>query len=191
MQAIDCCGNLMARDGVERALAHPEGGFAEDTLGTLPRRQNPHMHLLEAALLEVQAQGVTVQQKSTAILQFVTLSSPDDRYDSLFLANYATISLQPELARLPGVGQVILFGGGDYAMRVWLDPQKAAARGLTAGKSGNVSARLGDRPRPQPSAELMAEAARQGLIEGDPEDILAKYMRYCRLENLDLLNDGM
>src|SRR5947208_941577 len=49
----------------------------------------------------VQAQGVTVQQKSTAILQFVTLTSPDDRYDSLFLANYATISLQPELARLP------------------------------------------------------------------------------------------
>ncbi|TMJ94866.1 MAG: efflux RND transporter permease subunit, partial [Alphaproteobacteria bacterium] len=58
----------------------------------------------------VQAQGVTVQQKSTAILQFVTLTSPDDRYDSLFLANYATISLQPELARLPGVGQVNIFG---------------------------------------------------------------------------------
>jgi HAE1 family hydrophobic/amphiphilic exporter-1 len=58
----------------------------------------------------VQAQGVTVQQKSTAILQFVTLSSPDERYDSLFLANYATITLQPELARLPGVGQVNIFG---------------------------------------------------------------------------------
>src|SRR6266516_3724942 len=62
----------------------------------------------------VQAQGVTVQQKSTAILQFVTLTSPDDRYDSLFLANYATISLQPELARLPGVGQVNIFGAGQY-----------------------------------------------------------------------------
>jgi hypothetical protein len=60
----------------------------------------------------VQAQGVTVQQKSTAILQFVTLTSPDERYDSLFLANYATISLQPELARLPGVGQVNIFGAG-------------------------------------------------------------------------------
>jgi HAE1 family hydrophobic/amphiphilic exporter-1 len=79
----------------------------------------------------VQAQGVTVQQKSTAILQFVTLSSPDGRYDSLFLANYATISLQPELARLPGVGQVNIFGAGQYSMRVWLDPNKLYALSLT------------------------------------------------------------
>src|SRR5246500_3451672 len=79
----------------------------------------------------VQAQGVTVQQKSTAILQFVTLSSPDERYDSLFLANYATISLQPELARLPGVGQVNIFGAGQYSMRIWLDPNKLYARSLT------------------------------------------------------------
>src|ERR1700720_359659 len=79
----------------------------------------------------VQAQGVTVQQKSTAILQFVTLTSPDDRYDSLFLANYATISLQPELARLPGVGQVTIFGAGQYSMRIWLDPNKLYARSLT------------------------------------------------------------
>ena len=79
----------------------------------------------------VQAQGVTVQQKSTAILQFVTLISPDERYDSLFLANYATISLQPELARLPGVGQVNIFGAGQYSMRIWLDPNKLYARSLT------------------------------------------------------------
>src|SRR5437773_6624789 len=79
----------------------------------------------------VQAQGVTGQQKSTAILQFVTLTSPDDRYDSLFLANYATISLQPELARLPGVGQVNIFGAGQYSMRIWLDPNKLYARSLT------------------------------------------------------------
>jgi HAE1 family hydrophobic/amphiphilic exporter-1 len=79
----------------------------------------------------VQAQGVTVQQKSTAILQFVTLTSPDARYDSLFLANYATINLQPELARLPGVGQVNIFGAGQYSMRVWLDPNKLYARSLT------------------------------------------------------------
>ncbi|MGZ3349911.1 MAG: efflux RND transporter permease subunit, partial [Xanthobacteraceae bacterium] len=79
----------------------------------------------------VQAQGVTVQQKSTAILQFVTVTSPDGRYDSLFLANYATINLQPELARLPGVGQVNIFGAGQYSMRVWLDPNKLYARSLT------------------------------------------------------------
>src|SRR5260370_3268161 len=79
----------------------------------------------------VQAQGVTVQQQSRAILQFVTLISPDERYDSLFLANYATISLQPELARLPGVGQVNIFGAGQYSMRIWLDPNKLYARSLT------------------------------------------------------------
>src|SRR5262252_4029819 len=79
----------------------------------------------------VQAQGVTVQQKSTAILQFVTLSSPDERYDSLFLANYATISLKDQLARLPGVGQVNIFGAGQYSMRIWLDPNKLYAFSLT------------------------------------------------------------
>src|SRR5260221_1941539 len=79
----------------------------------------------------VQAQGVTVQQKSTAILQFVTLTSPDERYDSLFLGHYSTISLQPELARLPGVGQVNIFGAGQYSMRIWLDPNKLYARSLT------------------------------------------------------------
>src|SRR5467141_604178 len=79
----------------------------------------------------VQAQGVTVQQKSTSILQFVALTSPDGRYDSLFLANYATINLQPELARLPGVGQVNIFGAGQYSMRIWLDPDKLYALSLT------------------------------------------------------------
>ncbi len=78
----------------------------------------------------VQAQGVVVQKKSTAILQIVTLSSPDGRFDSLYLANYATINLKDDLSRLPGVGNVNVFGSGQYAMRVWLDPEKMKARGL-------------------------------------------------------------
>ncbi len=78
----------------------------------------------------VQAQGVTVQQKSTSILQIVTLTSTDGRYDSLFLSNYATISLVPELSRLPGVGNVNVFGVGQYSMRVWLDPQQLYSRNL-------------------------------------------------------------
>ncbi|MBS0559605.1 MAG: multidrug efflux RND transporter permease subunit [Proteobacteria bacterium] len=79
----------------------------------------------------VQAQGVVVQQKSTAILQIVTLTSPKHTYDSLFLSNYATINLVNELSRLPGVGNVVVFGVGQYAMRVWLDPQKMYNVGLT------------------------------------------------------------
>src|SRR6202167_3460499 len=80
----------------------------------------------------VQAQGVTVQKRSTAILLFVTLTAPDGRYDSLYLANYATINLKDELARLPGVGNVNVFGAGQYSMRVWLDPEKLKARSLNA-----------------------------------------------------------
>ncbi|HMK81960.1 MAG TPA: efflux RND transporter permease subunit, partial [Xanthobacteraceae bacterium] len=80
----------------------------------------------------VQKQGVTVQKQSTAILSFVTLTSPDKRFDSLYLANYATIRLKDELARLPGVGNVLIFGAGQYSIRVWLDPEKLKARGLTA-----------------------------------------------------------
>jgi HAE1 family hydrophobic/amphiphilic exporter-1 len=75
----------------------------------------------------VQKQGVVVQQKSTAILQFITLTSKNNEYDGLFLNNYAVINMQDELARLSGVGNVTVFGTGSYAMRVWLDPNKMLA----------------------------------------------------------------
>src|SRR6202166_437567 len=78
----------------------------------------------------VQNQGVTVQKKSTAILLFVTLTSPNATYDSLFLSNYATINIRDELSRVPGVGNVTVFGAGQYSMRVWLDPNKLQVRGL-------------------------------------------------------------
>jgi HAE1 family hydrophobic/amphiphilic exporter-1 len=78
----------------------------------------------------VQNQGVTVQKKSTSILLFVTLTSPNATYDSLFLSNYATISIRDELSRLPGVGNVTVFGAGQYSMRVWLDPNKLQVRSL-------------------------------------------------------------
>lgn len=79
----------------------------------------------------VQLQGVTTQKKSTSILEFVSLTSPDGRYDSLFLSNYAVINLQNELARLPGVGNVAVFGAGQYAMRIWMNPGLLQSRGLT------------------------------------------------------------
>src|SRR5258708_3402553 len=78
----------------------------------------------------VQNQGVTVQKKSTSILLFVTLTSPEAKYDSLYLSNYATINLKDELSRLPGVGNVTVFGAGQYSMRIWLDPNKLQVRGL-------------------------------------------------------------
>src|SRR3989440_887302 len=93
--------------------------------------QNRVSAALSALPDPVQKQGVNVQKQSTAILSFVTLTSPDRRFDSLYLANYATIRLKDELARLPGVGNVVIFGAGQYSIRVWLDPEKLKARGLT------------------------------------------------------------
>jgi hydrophobic/amphiphilic exporter-1 (mainly G- bacteria), HAE1 family len=79
----------------------------------------------------VQLQGLTTQKQSTNIVLFVTLTSPDKKFDSLFLSNYATIHLQDELARLPGVGQTLVVGAGTYSMRMWLDADKLTARSLT------------------------------------------------------------
>src|SRR5438876_6225666 len=90
--------------------------------------QNRVSSALSSLPQAVQAQGVVVQKNSTAILQIVTLTSPDARYDSLYLANYATIRLKDQIARLPGVGNVSVFGAGQYSMRVWLDPEKMRAR---------------------------------------------------------------
>jgi len=79
----------------------------------------------------VQPQGVTVKKVSTNILQVVSLYSDDDRYDDLFLANYAIINLQYPLGRLPGIGNVQVFGAGQYSMRIWLDPNKLQSLNLT------------------------------------------------------------
>ncbi len=92
--------------------------------------QNRVSSALSSLPQAVQTQGVTVQKRSTAILLFVTLTSSDANYDSLYLSNYATINLKDELARLPGVGNVTVFGAGQYSMRLWLDPNKLQARGL-------------------------------------------------------------
>ena len=92
--------------------------------------QNRVSSALSSLPSSVQTQGVTVQKKSTAILLFVTLTSPNSTYDSLFLSNYATINIRDELSRLPGVGNVTVFGAGQYSMRVWLDPNKLQALAL-------------------------------------------------------------
>ena len=93
--------------------------------------QNRVSTALASLPASVQAQGLTVEKKSTSILQIVSLNSPDGRFDSLYLSNYATINLVNELSRLPGVGNVNVLGVGQYSMRVWLDPQKLYTYGLT------------------------------------------------------------
>ncbi|MBS7456434.1 efflux RND transporter permease subunit [Coralloluteibacterium stylophorae] len=81
---------------------------------------------------DVRRQGITVQKQSPVFLMVVHLTSEDGRYDSLYLRNYMRLHVRDRLARIEGVGDAQLFGGGDYAMRIWLDPDRVAARDMTA-----------------------------------------------------------
>ena len=82
---------------------------------------------------EVQRQGVVTQKTSPDILMVVHLLSPDQRYDPLYISNYAYLQVRDELSRIPGINDVLVWGAGEYSMRLWLDPDLIAARGLTAG----------------------------------------------------------
>jgi multidrug efflux pump len=90
---------------------------------------------------EVRRQGVTVTKRSSSILQIVALSSPDRRYDTIYISNYALINIIDELRRTPGVGDASLFGASDYSMRIWLRPDKVAQYNLTP---GDVAAAIRD-----------------------------------------------
>ncbi|MBZ2206337.1 efflux RND transporter permease subunit [Massilia soli] len=81
---------------------------------------------------EVRQIGVTAVKSSPNLTMVVHLVSPNGRYDDVYLRNYAVLNVKDQMARINGMGEVQLFGAGDYAMRVWLDPQKVAARGMTA-----------------------------------------------------------
>ncbi|MEE2730766.1 MAG: multidrug efflux RND transporter permease subunit [Pseudomonadota bacterium] len=122
---------------------------------------------------DVRRQGVSTRKQSPSLMMAVHLLSPDDRFDATYIRNYAVLHIKDELARLPGVGEAGLFGSGDYAMRLWVDPQRAAALGITAGdiaaavgeQNIQVSAgQLGAAPMPQGSDYLISINA-QGRLE--------------------------
>jgi multidrug efflux pump len=81
---------------------------------------------------EVRRLGVTTAKSSPDITLVVNLFSPTGNYDQVYVSNYAFLQVKDVLARLPGVGSIIIFGARDYSMRIWLDPEKVAARNLTA-----------------------------------------------------------
>ena len=86
----------------------------------------------------VQNQGITIRKRTADILMIVNFISPDDRYDDLYLSNYATINVRDEILRVDGVADVNIFGQRDYSIRVWLDPQKMASYSLNAGDVANA-----------------------------------------------------
>ncbi|MFO1417988.1 MAG: multidrug efflux RND transporter permease subunit [Methylotetracoccus sp.] len=81
---------------------------------------------------EVRRLGISVKKRSPDLSLVVNLISPDQRFDSTYLSNYALLQIKDTLARLPGVGDILVFGARDYSMRVWLDPDQIAARNMTA-----------------------------------------------------------
>jgi gold/copper resistance efflux pump len=95
--------------------------------------QNRVSRALPRLPAEVQRQGVVTQKTSPDILMVVHLLSPDKRYDPLYISNYAYLQVRDELSRIPGISDVLVWGAGEYSMRLWLDPSLIAARGLTAG----------------------------------------------------------
>jgi hydrophobe/amphiphile efflux-1 (HAE1) family protein len=132
---------------------------------------------------EVRDLGVTTVKASSNLTLVVNLTSPGGRYDSLYLRNYAVLNIKDVLARLPGMGDVQVFGGGDYSMRVWLDPQKLAARNLTAGdavsaiREQNVqvaAGQLGAPPSPTTEFQIALNAAGRLTDEQQFRDIIVK-----------------
>ncbi|MGX5650693.1 efflux RND transporter permease subunit [Hydrogenophaga borbori] len=133
---------------------------------------------------EVRRLGVTTVKSSPDITMVVHLVSPNDRYDINYLRNYAVLNVKDRLARIEGVGQVQIFGGGDYAMRVWLDPQKVAQRGLSAGdvvaaiRGQNVQAAAGvvGASPGLPGVDLQLSVNAQGRLQTEQEfgDIIVK-----------------
>src|SRR5271170_6261419 len=148
-------------------------------LGTNPdtatvRTQNKVNLALPRLPPEVQRQGVVVKKVSSAFLMVVGLTSPDDRYDSTFLVNYAQINLLNQIGSLPGVGDSRLSSQQVYSMRVWVDPDKMTKLGLTATDVSNAinaqnkqnpAGALGQAPSPNGTAFQYAVSAPGRLVD--------------------------
>ncbi|MFP3920618.1 MAG: efflux RND transporter permease subunit [Dichotomicrobium sp.] len=133
---------------------------------------------------EVRRLGITTVKSSPNFIMVVHLVSPNDRYDITYLRNYGVLNVKDRLARIQGIGDVQIFGAGDYSMRVWLDPQKVAERGLTASdvvreiRAQNVQAAAGVVGAPPASSDvdLQLTINAQGRLETEEEfgDIIVK-----------------
>ncbi len=165
------------------------------------RVQN-RVSMAEAKLPEaVRRQGVTTKKASSSMIFGLSLISPDGRYDDTYLGNYAALELRDELARLPGVGEVEILGPSAYAMRIWLDPGKLQARGLSGAdvaraiREQNVqvaAGQLGQPPQPSEQAFQYTVHVKGRLtdpeefgaivVKGDPEAGLVRVRDVARVE---------
>ncbi|WP_447957466.1 efflux RND transporter permease subunit [Vreelandella sp. EE7] len=133
---------------------------------------------------EVQSQGVTVELRSDSILMLIALTSPNDDYNNVYMQNYATLNILDELRQVPGVGNAEVLGGGEFAMRIWMDPDKLAQYDLTpsevasAIRSQNTevpAGNLASAPQGEPRAYTYTLTAGGRL--NDPDDFRDIYLR--------------
>src|ERR1700749_2473669 len=174
--------SVAGSDGSLQVVVTFRPGVDPDTAAV--RVQNRVSQALSRLPDEVRQFGVTTQKQSPTPLMYVSLYSPDNRYDSLYLRNYGVLHIRDELSRLPGIGDVQMIGSGDYAMRLWLDPNQLASPGLTAADVVNavrdqnvqVSAgQLGAEPSPKTTDRLISSNVR-GRLRSEQEfgDIVLK-----------------
>lgn len=150
---------------------------------------------------DVRRLGVSTVKSSPDLTMVVHLLSPDDRYDMVYLRNYAVLNVKDRLARIPGVGQVAIFGAGDYSMRIWLDPQKIAARELTASdvvraireQNVQVAAGVVGGPPSTPDADFQLSVNASGrlvtedqfgeiIVKATPDGAVTKLKDVARIE---------
>ncbi|MCG2581569.1 MAG: multidrug efflux RND transporter permease subunit [Marinobacter sp.] len=162
--------SVAGSDGVlQMTVTFRPGTDAEDATVRVQNRVSQAQARLPE---EVRRQGVTTQKQSPTFLMVVHLTSPDGTYDTLYLRNYARLHVRDRLARIQGVGDAQVFGGGDYAMRAWLDPDRIAARGLTASdvvramREQNVQVSAGQiGAEPVPSSDFLTLINARGRLE--------------------------
>ena len=125
-----------------------------------------------------------MQKRSTSILQVLTMSSPDGRYDTIYISNYALVNVLDEIRRLPGVGDASLFGASDYSMRIWLRPDKLAQYNLTPSDIAAVvreqnqqfaAGRFGEEPMNKPQVFTYSVTTPPRLVDRTQfEDIIIR-----------------
>jgi len=139
--------------------------------------QNRVQSALQLLPEEVRRQGVTIQKALPSFLMILSFDSPDGRYDEVFVSNFATLNVIDELRRLPGVGNVQVFGARDYSIRIWLRPDKLAELGLTPAdvaaavreqNAQSAAGRLGDEPMTE-QVDLTLTVTTQSRLS-DPEE---------------------
>ncbi len=173
--------SVAGSDGVlQMTVTFRPGTDADDAT---VRVQNRVSQALARLPEDVRRQGVTTQKQSPTFLMVVHLTSPDGRYDTLYLRNYVRLHVKDVLARIQGVGDAQIFGGGDYAMRAWLDPDKIASRGMTASdvvgaiREQNVQVSAGQLgAEPMPNSDFLTLINAQGRLRTVQEfgDIVLK-----------------